>query len=1002
MVPPLAVLVVALSSMGDPAHAAEDEVRAFLSSQVSGGLIVQLGDADRQRITWLAASGHYLVQVLDNNPRQVAALRESLQQGQLYGLITADEFETAGKLPYSENLVNAVILATAEPPTPVTEVARVLCPGGWLVGRTAHWSAAALEQAGFEDVHTIAADPSWLVGHKPWPAAMDQWPQPRHGADGNPVSEDTLVGPPRRVRWIAGPPQEISNMVSAAGRNFYGGVIARDAFNGLQLWQRKLNPMPGRGGFNYKAAANAPRPIAVGKELLIFNNGKLLAVDGATGVVRREYPAAGMPLEVVFDAGLIFAIDKISIRAVDYQTGKLRWEYPASEPRCFVAGQGSVFFVQGAPRRGEIVSLVSLDETTGNRSWEQKDLDWLPKVAQCVLNQGRIACEISTLSDDKQGNMIQVLSAADGKPLWNRAFVPGSQHKKQARAMFVGETLWLLTDKGCAAIDPASGEQKKAFKGGSGHCFPPVATARYVLHGEMHLTDLESGQLDANPITKGNCSRDVGFLPVNGLIYTTPKHCICWPMLRDYTALAPAKPDGEMPERPEPRQFLCQRGPAIVPDEHPDSDADPWPCYRHDAWRSAATAGTLPTDLKVRWITKLGGWPSGTIADDWRTDSYVRGPITPPVVAAGRVYVARPDAQQVVAMDAASGAIRWQETVNGRVDTAPTIYRGLCLFGTKSGWVYALRADDGRLVWRLRAAPSDEQIVAYGQVESPWPVPGSVLVDHDVLYFAAGRQALADGGILVFAVQPSSGNVLWVQRIDRLPQQFDKVRLPFYNSNGLEFDNFDLLHREGDAVAMSRWLFDRNTGKMTCDRYNGFVRMDTDERGGGVWVPRGCWSYAPRNESEYSKERPFLRPLATFRGDRLYSFSEDRKMVFRRDFNLAGGEKFDTAWFAGWKTYEQARKGGDLWRSQRLAHAAQWMVTPFPRGAKPDAGSALLLAANALVIAGGHGDLAVLSPDDGSPIGHVALPAVVWDGLAAADGQLLASTQDGDVVCLGK
>ena len=31
-------------------------------------------------------------------------------------------------------------------------------------------------------------------------------------------------------------------------------------------------------------------------------------------------------------------------------------------------------------------------------------------------------------------------------------------------------------------------------------------------------------------------------VPANGLIYALPKHCICWPMLRDYVALAPALP----------------------------------------------------------------------------------------------------------------------------------------------------------------------------------------------------------------------------------------------------------------------------------------------------------------------------------------------------------------------------------------------------------------------------------------------------------------------------
>ena len=70
--------------------------------------------------------------------------------------------------------------------------------------------------------------------------------------------------------------------------------------------------------------------------------------------------------------------------------------------------------------------------------------------------------------------------------------------------------------------------------------------------------------------------------------------------------------------------------------------------------------------------------------------------------------------------------------------------------------------------------------------------------------------------------------------------------------------------------------------------------------------PRGSWSYAPRNESEQWKERPYVRPLAVFRGNALFGRAQDRQTVFRRDFHLESGEKFDTEWFAGWDTYSKA------------------------------------------------------------------------------------------------
>ena len=64
------------------------------------------------------------------------------------------------------------------------------------------------------------------------------------------------------------------------------------------------------------------------------------------------------------------------------------------------------------------------------------------------------------------------------------------------------------------------------------------------------------------------------------------------------------------------------------------------------------------------------------------------------------------------------------------------------------------------MVWRFRAAPSPRLIIARGQLESAWPVQGSVLVQDGVVYFAAGRSSFLDGGILVYGLDAKSGKVL--------------------------------------------------------------------------------------------------------------------------------------------------------------------------------------------------------------------------------------------------
>ncbi len=1151
----LAVLICPLAlcqpwaMAAEAAPAADSMSRRCAAAGVQAGLVVLVGCDDARAAADLAATGGMLVHVLDPRPAVVAAIQAELQRQGLYGLASAELLAADGKLPYTENLVNLLVLGDVPPGrVPLAEVLRVLCPGGVLLSGSERWGLASrgegrtngpplppgdgrgegnlrwsrepqtqdlhpfpltltisrrergpdgvlglgpaeLVAGGLEDPRRLGD--GWLSARKPWPKAMDQWSHARHAADGNPVSGDRLAGPPRRVRWVAGPQQEVSNMVTAGGRAFFAGVLARDAFNGLRLWQRTIEPSPARGGFSFQITPASVRPVAAEKFLLVVNQGQLQALDACTGKLLREYPQAGRPTDILLQKGTIIAADKESLRAVDAQSGQLRWKQNVPDTRSMVAGDGAVFVlytdrqpanVSGTLRvpsahvagtlrvpsaeaeksradgtrsvpdtlPGAPLRLACRSMTDGHLRWEQSHPDWLPKVCNCVYHAGLLVCEVSTLADSGKGpgNAIHVLAAADGTQLWMRAYIPGASHKKQARAMFAADLLWVLEERGGVGLDPRTGAVRKRNKARPTHCFPPVASVRYLFSGEMDLTDLATGRVDANPITKTACSRDAGVVPANGLLYTFPKHCICWPMLRDYAALAPARPGGVPPMAD--LKFVPEAGPARLPQTPPEDPTQQWPCYRHDALRSGATAGPAPGKLSVLWSAALGGRPGGgdcpdscgmdaakmglspsgprgAIAADWRDNYFIRGPIGPPVVANGLVYVTRPDAQQVLALDLRTGRRRWSFTANGRVDTAPTIHRGLCLFGCKSGYVYALRGDDGGLVWRLRAAPVDERIVAYGQLESPWPVPGSVLVVDDVAYFAAGRQPLADGGVLVFAVDPGTGRTRWVQRLDHVPQT------SFYGSSGLEFDNFDLLQQEGPAVAMSRWLFDRADGRMICRPQSGFAAVS-----GGVMFPRGAWSYAPRNESEQWRERPFVRPLAVFRDSTLYCCSQDRRSVFRRDFP-PGGEKFNTKWYAGWETYGGVAKGGDLWRSQRLAHAAAWRLSPFapeaaklgpaddlrthhaPRDALPlaepveygeggaysSAGAkqpvaAMILAGDCLLLAGARGSLAVVETSRGTVRQVLDTPPPLWDGLAVAEGRLLLATADGRVLCLGR
>jgi outer membrane protein assembly factor BamB len=832
---------------------------------------------------------------------------------------------------------------------------------------------------------------------------MDEWTHPRHSASGNAVSQDRLVAPPRRVRWLAGPWEEVANVVTIGGRNFYGAMLARDGFNGLRLWQRNVATASPHV-FRFRPDRGNAAPVTGADRIYVYSEGVLQAFDAATGKTVQQYPEAGRPQHVLFDQGVLVTVDPGAVRCLDAESGRPLWRHTAADPRHVVAGDAMVALIQGNPRRGETCEVVVLDQRTGQVRWRRGDLPWAPRASRSVYHRGMLTFEVSTLNDDGPNNSIHIVSASNGEVIREVTFLPGMNHMRQSRAMFVEDQLWLLqggrgADKErepiqAVALDVATGQELARHPAGLAHCFPPVATPRFLFSGEMDLTDLQTGQVDANRITKAACGREAGWFPAHGLIYVTPKHCVCWPMLRGYAALAPARPGGNPALQPVSQlKFVTQHG-VEPPTDAPAQHQDDWPMYRHDAWRSGSTLGAGPEQLEILWRSDLRHAPDvseSPILADWDEDPYIKGPVSAPVVAGDTLVVSRPHAHQVLALDTDTGQERWLFTANGRVDTPPTIHRSLCLFGTTTGWVYCLRLEDGALVWRLRAAPLEERIVAYGQLESPWPVPGSVLVVEDVAYFAAGRQSFADGGILIFAIDPATGRRHWVERLDSVPQQ------GFYRSSGLEFDNFDLLHREGDDIAMSRWRFDRASGAMTADIWRAFARLNTGN--GAAMVPQGCWSYAPRNQSRTKTFSP-RRPLLVFRDRTLFGCAEDKQSIYRRDFQLEQGEEFETKWITGWENSNASRNGGVAWRSERLAEKATWTSELF--GQDSGTVAALALASNALYAISSQGMVGSIDKTTGRFEGQGTIPPPLWDGLAIAGGRLYVTTEGGQLLCLGR
>lgn len=944
---------------------------ALDGSRVSAGLCVVVAPWDAALAARLGRNPVLLVHWLLNDETGVAAARSDLEAGGLYGKVSVEAW-TGPELPYADNLVSLLLVAGTTGPAQAERL-RVLRPGGEIIELS---SQGTVERRG-----------------KGRPAGMGDWTHWRHAADRNPVSRDRLVELPRRIQWLSIHGREGKEMVTADGRCFYlsGTTLhARDAFNGLPLWS-----VPANG--KSQVVTSAERVYSVSRN-------RLVCLEAASGKEIWARPEAGKAAFILLvpRAGrgpVLVTGDSEGVRALSPEDGRTLWTYPARSARGLSAGDGAVFLLTGDLDKDTVFTAAALDLETGKPRWEKSDLPWARSCYRSSCGRGMVAFEVGKYAvpwkmvvDKTLKAGVHFLSARDGRTLRYVEYKPAMRHDENARAFFLdaGVALHRLErQKGVSNIAlysqiegepevfPALPPSAQYF-----YCYPPVATERFFIYGQMSFTDWQTHSHEANPITRGTCGPwSEGIIPANGMIYVFPKDCNCFSMLHGAAALAPAYPS------PPSESHELVKGPAYGAAQPTGAAIAPgadWPILRGDAYRSGSNPTDVPVDARPLWTASLAtALPAGPLGEEWAGFRFSAGPITPPVIAGGLVVVAQPQAHRVVALGADDGKVRWQFVANGRVDSPPTLAKGLCLFGCRSGWVYCLRLADGSLVWRLRAAPSDQRIVHCGQVESPWPVPGSVLVDGGVAYFTAGLHPLADGGLLAFAVDAATGSIRWKQTL--IDMEYD--RRGWHGRAGLEQDYLDLMVKDGSKVAMSRWIFDPATGQNEYRWQDAFYRVGE----GGAYMQRGTWSYG------YPMNRPRMhRPLLVARGQSVLGANRVRESpslslnLFRRDFKP--GESFNVIWSE--QPNDTESRMGVYFPANRIAQNVTW-TQPYPGWieAMVWAGDRLFLCAK--------GKLRIYSTADGRPLGERDFEKTVWDGLAAANGRLYVSTMSGKVVCLG-
>jgi outer membrane protein assembly factor BamB len=1045
---------------------------------VKGGLIVHVGATDGKGTVALAGD-NFVVQGLSTKPDAVSAARAHVKSADLCGKVSIALFD-GEHLPYVDELVNLIVIRQAGKLTR-NEIERVLVPGG----------------------HAVFAIDNGKNFTKPQPKAIDDWTHYLHDPAGTSVSQDTLAGHPRGLRWTGGPywarshehTNSLNAMVSASGRMFYvmdegltdsiqlpaeTFLTARDAFNGVVLWKRPL-----KNWFNalYPLKAGPGwlprRLVAIGDRVYIAPGAgqNMQCIDAASGKVVRTYDNTPSAFELIVSDGVIFAAIDPNAKVVDYkqekancwaesgranrtwgwkretgtrvikainaESGKLLWKHEAPvAPMTLSSNDTMVCFFDGT-------ALVALNKTTGKQLWKTELAK--PRLIATGYSGPRMVICKDRVVLSPMGSIFAVDSKT-GDILWSVKGKSKSGHFSQEDFFVLGDKIWVLQRRNSGAYTVYGlGDGKiieehiNPIKSFYIHqrCYPGKATTNYQLPPVMGMTvyDMKKDTWVNNHWVRGVCI--YGVMPANGMVYAGPHACACYyqSKLNGFNALAPV---AQKPVAP-PSDKRLTKGPAFGKcDSAARSPAD-WPVFRHDNTRSGYAKTDVPAELAQAWNRK--------IADK----------LSQPVVAGGTLLVSAINQHTVYALDAASGKENWHFVAAGRIDSPPTIYKGMAIFGSADGFVYALRLSDGKLAWRFQAAPNDRKLISYGQIESAWPISGSVLVQNDRLYCVAGRSMFLDGGLRMIVLNGATGELITENVMDNKVPATDENLQSRLMGKHMPVSSPDILSSDGKHVYMKSQTFTMNGKRVRIDPQRPDTQYDKEVHLFSPitfldksWHQRTYWIYGRAAgegwaEFQYPPKRVPCGRIMCIDEKNAYSYARDVELLCNTsvsEYRLFSAAKIPTrkvgiprlegTWVKGIHDTPKADQlAGNTVDWKRLSKEPKRRLTALNYNwvdDEPDVqAKAMVLANDNLFIAGprdvadekalwgrsneegfratmksqaqwlkgAHGGvMQVFNKKTGKKLKEYKLDSLPsFDGLIAADGKLYMITDKGEVIC---
>jgi outer membrane protein assembly factor BamB len=420
--------------------------------------------------------------------------------------------------------------------------------------------------------------------------------------------------------------------------------------------------------------------------------------------------------------GVIYSQDlESNVQAIDLESGDVLWEKAYEEadqgPNGVVVADGRVY---GATSK----AAFALDQETGDELWsvplarnEHEGIDMSPGYSNGIVYVSTVPGTATEFYEGEGVGKLWALDASTGKRLWHFDTVPEDLWSKEHTTINSGGGLWY----------PPAFDGKGSMYFGVGNAGPFPGTGKYPWGSSRPGPNLYT-----NSIVKMNAKTG----KLEWYYQLTPHDLYDWdlqgPPILD-------KVGG--------RELLLAAGKSgIVIALDPDSGKLAWkrPVGNHNGHDDDGLLAMRGEYSKLKTpMTVSPGTLGGVIAPISTDGSSVFAPVVNHAVTVSspsEIQESSPLTGELVALDAATGAVRWKHEFPAAAFGATSSVNDLVFTTTYDGKVYAFDAKSGRIAWQetLPAGTNTGVTVAGDTVIAPAGVAAAAGQTPEIVAFRLG------------------------------------------------------------------------------------------------------------------------------------------------------------------------------------------------------------------------------------------------------------------------